>query len=142
MNKQEKKAIIHKANICVKYVKPVAKNGLISAAENHNNRYISAYYFHSQITLIFLYAIVFRMYLKDDSDFVCDFCSEFKLINQKRRSTQISLLHNDSQKLKLDLILEKRLRGCLYDCVLELQRIWAAFFHDGTLIGTCGYGIN
>lgn len=109
MNKQEKKAIIHKANIRMKYVKLLAKNGLISAAENHNNGYISAYYFHSQITLIFLYTVVFRMYSKYDSDFVCDFCNEFKLINQKHRSTQISLLHNNSQKLKLDLILEK---GC------------------------------
>lgn len=64
------------------------------------------------------------MYSKDDSDFVCDFCDdkirEFKLINQKRRSTQISLLHSDSQKLKLNLILEKGCESAFYDCVLEL----------------------
>jgi hypothetical protein len=37
-----------------------SKNGPISTTENHNNGYISTYYFHSQITLVFLYAVVFK----------------------------------------------------------------------------------
>ena len=112
----KKREQLFKRSISVKLAStPVAKNGLISGAESHNNGYISTYYCHSQITLAFLYVVVFRIYSKDDSDFVCDFCGkkihESKLTNQKRHSTQISLLYNDSQKLKLDLILEKGCEG-------------------------------